>query len=704
MNTRQLAVRHRSFFMASEISILGTPQERQTFTESYRHYSMSTTDLDRRRVDWDSKDVLFRSHIPENSWPYRAMVFDPRVFTVLYEKTARLLANKPQGRLVPREGGDALGAKINNELLGWQWDDNTRASGIPMLAKWATMDLNARKYGASWAYVPWRWQRQVMRQREANSQKDKIVGKSITYFDGPDFQPWNNRDVLHNPSYPTIRNWIQLRTYLTLRELEDINEVARAVPTYKNLDILRDLLMKSDSGGGDTRSQNYYMKNLSIKGLQDWLGTDPYNKVVEVVTEYTPERWITFAPKHGLVLRDVPNPYKHQQIPVIQLKYYPIDEDIYGLSEIEPVEKLQKAINALICQYLDAVNMSLYSPLKIRASAVQMHTLEFGPGKKWLMNDPATDVVMHDQKPAGINEFTSTYRFLVGAMQEALGETSAATSNLVPGAGGKTATEIRDLAQSKSARDNFNLMFLGEALKKQMMFWHKMNQQFLFAGNVDKQKVIEIVGKDAIKYFQNEGLDANGLDEQAIQTLINPDLAGSIQPEDLMTPLFPVMGKNGQTPKFKVDSGGQAGHLTIESEDLEGNYDFIPDVGSMSQMAPDQEIKAKGEALQMLTGVNPKTGQPTGLSAMIQAEGKKVKATELFVDYMEEIGFKDADQYIESIPQQAPSPAVPGGIGPQVPGGTDLGNVQNQGLGGGLQALAGGQAGPNVPQPTGLPF
>src|SRR5258708_6608948 len=162
-----------------ETPVMGKDQERQFFTECFRHYAMATQDVNRRRVDWDSKDVLFRSYIPESSWPYRSMVFDPRIFTALYEKGARLLANKPEGRLIPRSGGDALGAKINNELLSFQWDDNVRAAEQPMLAKWALMDLNARKYGASFAYVPWKWQRQVLRERDPKSKKEKIIGKAI---------------------------------------------------------------------------------------------------------------------------------------------------------------------------------------------------------------------------------------------------------------------------------------------------------------------------------------------------------------------------------------------------------------------------------------------------------------------------------------------------------------------------------------------
>lgn len=697
--------------MAADIAIKGTEEERKTFTDVYGHYVMSSQDLRTRTVDFDKKDILFRSFIQKNDWPYRSLVFDPRVFTILYEKTARTFANKPRGRMQPRESGDALGAKINNELLNFQWDDNERVDGMPMLAKWSLMDLNARKYGASFGLAKWHWQRQVQR---TNDTTDKPSGKAVTFFDGPNFKPWANRDVLHNPSYPTIKNWIQLRDYVTFQDLSDINDSARGKPVYKNLDILKELLNREGKKGGDQRASNYVVKNLSLKGLMDYLGQDSTFKTIELITEYRNERWITFSPKHGLILRDIPNPYKHGQIPVVMLKYYPIDDDLYGLSEIEPIERLQRALNAYINQNLDTLNLNTYVPLKVRNTqgAVQMHTLEFGPGKKWLMNDPVTDVVPHNQGTAGVAEFVNVYRLMVSAIQEAAGETSAAVSSLNPGDNNKTATEIRDLSMSRNARDNFNQIFLAEALKKQMMFWFKMNQQFLFSNPTQQQKVIQIVGKDAIKFFQNQGLDGEGLDDNAINLLSDPNVAAtSAQPQDLMKPLFPVTTKAGIMPKLQMEPGGQYGKLIIEPEDLEGDYDYIPDVGSMSSSANDQQIKAKSEALQYLTGVDPKTGQPTGIAAMIAQEGKKIKATDLFIDYMEDIGFKNADQYIENQPAQNPMmmggigngqegiASQLGGAGAAQGGPVGMGNGAIQGMGGGASPVLNGQAQPVFPGP-----
>ncbi|MBM4402228.1 MAG: hypothetical protein FJ044_03225, partial [Candidatus Cloacimonetes bacterium] len=569
--------------MPEQQIIRGTKEEQKTFTEAMRHYSMAKEDLDSRLSNMDTIDELFRSYLDEDDWPYQSLVFDPRTFNAILEKTARLLANKPRGRLVPREGGDSLGAKINNELLRYQWDDNERISNLPMLAKWAILDMNARKYGAGFALCKWRYEMKT----DLKNKKKEI------WFDGPDFKPLINRDCLPNPSYSFIKNWFQHRDYLTLQELENINDAARSTEKiYKNLDLLRDALREGEGKGGDRRATNWTSKNLSIKGLTDYLGQDEYFKVIEVVTEYRNNRWITFAPKHGVVLRDISNPYEHGQIPVVMLRYYPVDDDLYGLSEIEPVESIQKAINALVCQYLDTVNINLYTPLKVRKTGVEMHTLEFGPGKKWLMNDPATDVIPYQASGAGVAEFGNTYRFLTGAMQAALGSTSAGISNLVPGESKKTATEIQDLALQRSARDNFNQIFLAEALKKQMMFWFLMNRQFLFSDPTEKVKVIRIVGKDAIRYFQKRGLDSWGISDGAAQAIVELRTQGvEVLPEEFMTPLSTVETKEGKMPKFRVEESGEAGYLLMEKEDISGNYDYIPDIESM-QLPTEQQVLA----------------------------------------------------------------------------------------------------------------
>jgi len=679
----------------SKIAAAGNTQERELYAEVMGHYDMAKEDLEARIPQMDKNDELFRSHINKKNWPYRAKVFDPRIFTAIVEKTSRQFANKPQGRMVPREGGDSLGAKICNELLMWQWDDNVRVDDMPMIIKWALMGMNSRRYGVSYGLAKWHWKRQIIR----NKDKEKPNGKSRVFFDGPNFRTLNNRDCLPNPSYTTIKNWFQHRDYVTWQDLLDTNDAARGKPVYKNLDILRDQMKKESKKGGDTRESNWASKNLAIAGLQDYLGRDEVFRTIEVVTEYRNDRWITFASKYGVILRDVPNPYDHGQIPVVQLKYIPIDEDQAGISEIEPVERLQKATNALICQYLDAINMSLYAPLKVRKTggAVQMHTLEFGAGAKWMMDNPSEDVVTHDQNITGVTEFASTYRFLIGAMQEALGETSEGASNLSPGQQDKTATEIRDLAGQRNSRDNFNQIFLHEAIKKQMGFWHKMNQQFLFSSPNEQQKVIRIVGKDAIAYFQRMGLDQEGMDEETTMRVADliekdPDLAGIIKTQDLAQPQYPVDLEGDIVPKFNLEEDQQNGSLIIEPDDLAGNYDYIPDVQSM-QIPDDAQMIAAGRQLIELTT------KPEMVQLLLQ-DGYRIKTKEMFEDYFERLGYKDADKYFERIQEgggllgqeQTGQQAVAAGAGGVQGGVAGAVPNQQQGIPAGVQAVPTGQA------------
>lgn len=648
----------------------GTKAEQNLFTEVSHHYQTAKEDLDVRRRDFDKKDILFRSHIQESSWPYQAMVFDPIIFTSLYEKTARMFANKPQGRMVPREGGDALGAKINNELLSFQWDENERVDAMPMLAKWALMDLNARKYGAAFGLVKWHYERKYTRDK-----------KSTCFFDGPNFKPLVNRDCLANPSYSVVKNWFQYRDYVTIQELESVNDSARSKPIYKNLDILKQSVREETMKGGDRRDANYHSKNKQIKGLTDYLGSDEVYKTLEIVTEYRDNRWIVFSPRHGVVIRDVDNPYKHGQIPVVQLKYYPIDDDLYGLSEIEPVEKLQRAHNAYICQNLDTLNMSTYTPLKVRSTggAVQMHTLEFGPGKKWLMSDPATDVLPFDSNPQGVGEFVTVYRMMKGAIAEGLGEASAGVSGMVAGESKKTATEIKDTASSRNARDNFNQIFLADAIKKQMLFWHGLNQQYLLSNEQGKKKVLRIVGKEAITYFQKMGLDGEALDDNAIDMLSSDELQGvDVNLKDLTQPMYPVETEEGLVPKLKVSDDNQFGELFIEPEDLSGMYDYIPDIQSMQLPDDTQSIQALKQLVDI--AFNPQTAE------LLAQDSFKLKTKDLLEDYFEKFGLKDADKYFDKLQTQDPY----GQEGAPLPTGEGTIEAEQEGMGNGA---VGGMAG-----------
>ncbi len=611
----------------------GTKEEQQVFMEVDQHYQMAKRDLEARYSDWDTKYELFRSHIDESNWPYSSQIFIPQTFTALFEKMARINGGKPRGRLIPREGGDTVSAKILNQLINFQWDEVSRVSNEPMIAKWAKMDLNTRIYGASFAVAKWRFEKGV---------------DGETRFDGPMLKVLNPRDSLPNPSYPTIKNWFQYRDYVTVRELELVNDVSQEEPVYKNLDKLKEAVAQEANASGDSRSTHYTPREKEIRGVEDQLGRDetPDFRTVETVTELRDDRKIVIAPKHGIVLQDMENPYEHKQIPVIQLKYIPVDDDIWGLSEIEPVEKLQKALNALTSQFVDAVNMDLYRVLKVRPTNVQMHTLEWGPGKKWLMNNP-DDVVPLEHSAIATGQFVNVYSVLTGAYREAMGETSAAFSNLKPTSSEKTATEIKEGQVTRTVRDNFNKIFLSEAIKKQMMLWLLMDQQFYFSNPATKIVPLRLVGRDVIEEFKNLDLHKTIPETETMEKVAAAAdlIQEGVDPSIGQVPLYGVEVDGEVKAKLQVDEQAKdIGTIFITPQDMTGNYDFIVDVEPMQAYSTQQEIEAKREAIGLLSN---KT-----IHQLLVQEGKKPKVSELLIDLFDQSGLHGAEKYFDTMNEQ----------------------------------------------------
>jgi len=646
-----------------ELVAKGTKAEQELFMVVRSRYDRSGIDLNTRINDFDKKDELFRTFIDEAKWPYRAQVADPATFTFIVEKTSRLISNKLKGKVVPREGSDWLKAKVANALLDYYWDEATK--GGSMIRKWALMDTNCRKYGASFGLVKW----------------DYETRNGKTLNDNPEFEALNNRDVLVNPDHPEVKEWFQHRRYVTIEELQRVNDIARTKPVYKNLDILRQSLKDIGTEKGDRRDVNWISRNKAMMGLVDTLGEDKYTKYIEVVTEYRKDKFVTFAPKHGIILREAENPW--DEIPIIHLRYYVIDDDIYGLSEIEPIEKLQRVENALISQYLDTINNDLYPPLLVRATGVQMHTLEFGPNKKWLMNDPNTDIKRFETSTSSTSKFTATVSFIISRMQSALGESGQGVSNIDPFQPDKTATEIRDTAMGRMSRDNYNQIFLAEALKKQMLLWLKMAARFL-----NKNKMIQIVGEDTLQSFKKKMMAPSATDMVTGQPIVDDtgQPAGPLSPYGpneigVEAPIYPVRQGNELVPKFQLDETGEMGELIVEPKDLAGLVDYIPDVESMSIQKSSQS-KIKFFALQLLLQ-NPTTVQ------MLAQEGMKPRVHDLIVEMLEDSGFRDARRFFEEAP--APPPIQPGqeqipGQAPQLGAQTPenkLGTMDQRNIGGG---------------------
>lgn len=591
------------------------------------HYNKGKQDVDIRRTrhnGWNQTVDAYMSQLRE-SWPYQARVTDPRLRTTIVEKTGRLINSKLQGRLVPRKGSTIIGARLNNSILDFQWD--AANFGGSMLEKVAMADQVTRLYGSAYALTFW--------DASKNSNDIKIL---------------NPNDIFIDFAANHIRNarWAIVREFTTVKQLE-----ARGF-NVKGLDF--------QQTPSDQRQNEYQDKVKLNKSLQDRTGQDLSNPTLIVATEYTPTTETVFLPKQAKILSERKNPSKHGLIPISQLRYYPLGDDVYGESEAEPVLSLQRGINAFLSGFVDEMNLAMRPPLKVLNNQYRKETIEFGPGAQWVV-DSLNAVEEVNLGTNAINSFNTVYPALVAAFNTAMGDQSLGVSNISGRGEDKTATEVRSLQRQQISRDQYNQQYLGEFLKDIMMMWLSNNQQFLFDDPTQEAFVMKIVGKENIRDFQALKLDEVTIADEEFQEVAGlvRDNVQSVTDEQLdavtkgiSIPTFPAEDGSSD-PKMKVEDNGEEAEITVHKIDLDGLFDYIPDVKSMA-LGADQELKdGREKAFEIAT--NPVVDQK------LQLEGEKLSMKDLLVTMFEDNGIKDAERLFEPIEQAAQTlPGAPGGV------------------------------------------
>lgn len=648
-------------------------KEHTTLTIVQEHYQDWTDDRNirmERENGWNDVLDAYFGKLPED-WPYLSRVTDPRLRTTLIEKKARLTNSKLRGRLTPREGGDIVGARVNNALLDFQWDNANE--GGSMNHKWGQMDMDARMFESGYGLVTWKY--------ECEKEDDETK----TIFNGNEFMPIDPRNVGHI-SGRNVRDakWIQISEYLTLEELETENQIP-GKPKYPGLAELKSVMADNAQ---DRRDNQYTSRIKSLKGLQDYIGEDEAFPVIEVVTEYRKDRWITFSPRHNVILRDIENPYKHGKIPIVQLKYYPLSDDARGESEVEAVLPLWRAIQATLCGYIDSMNMHMKPPLKVVDGAVRVETIEYGPEAMWVM-DSLDAVQEHQGSSDPLRYFQQTYSALVSAFNTAMGDASQGVGGIDPFNPDKTATEVKDIAEQRNVRDQDNQNNLADALKDMMSMWMSNNRQFLFADEDMHEYVLKIIGEKDFAFFKEQGLDAEVLDQASTQMIgdVVSEMGGDVSDLQLQEmvnagsiPKYPVIENPGETdpdkinlkPKMTIDESGKEAELYLVPEDLEGNYNYIPDVKSMSAGADQDMRRATQQATELLFNNQ-------AVLSLLQQEGVRPNTKEILMEQFENAGTRDASRYFTQISQAG----VPG-QGAQDPTGLSA-TMEQPGFPGALQ-------------------
>ena len=634
--------------------------------EVLQHYEDWNEDNQKRLTrhnGWNEITDAYYGVLPKD-WPYMTRIVDPKIRTTLIEKNSRLLNAKLRGRLTPREGGDQIGSILNNAVLDYQWDNAN--DGGSMMVKMSISDMDTRLYGSKFAYVYWKYEL---------DDDGKIL------FDGNEITPLDIRDCGMDSTASHVKDakWFQMRTWELLEDLENATD-AEGNKLYTNLDEVRTSINDKIGNRSSNRTNDYQPRVKQIRGLEDRTGQDLAFPVVKRVIEFRNDKWITFLPEYKKVIRVEDNPYDHKKIPI--------------------------AIQVAICSYMDEMILKMRPPLKVIENAARVETIVYGAEAQWLVDRQDAIEEMRGNGEA-MQYFQTTYQALSSAFNVAMGDLSEQTSAVNSfDSTDKTATEIKASLQQQNSRDQKNQNDLGEYISDIMMMWLANNKQFLFSNPEKQEYVVRIVGKEKWAKLQEIGLDGSTVMPETMTMIadiikMHPEM-GDAQLAQLYEagklPTYPIIINPGEKdpekiemkPKMEVSEHGDIADITLLPEDLDGTYDYVADVKSMSIGASDMLMQARARAIDRLTT------NPTVIQLLAQ-EGYTPKIKGLLVDDFEGTGISDASKYFEKIQPNQAAPANGGAqpnmqVGglPNVPGANPQGGIPQPMAGPQPEQISGG--------------
>lgn len=382
------------------------------------------------REDWKEKEALILCKLEDtiSKRSAKSQVFDPRLLTIISERMFRVMSQMPSGkvRVVPRN--DA-GKSLLMEFILKKYILPNASSQYDILTKTRLVDFYSHVYGSMPVLVDW-----VVR--------DDYIGPDFFIIPPRDFVPQPNKYSINECEYVFVstmvsRNWLSTRGGSWNREA--INKLLQ--------------VSKGDSKNTPSEQKTYSEMHWGsdfTEGLDE-------NKKIQLVTYYTPDRWVTFAVDYPDIghLRDIKNPHGNGKLPFEVKHSFPLIDRFWGFGEVERGQTLQMAINSLINLYLDGVKYSIFPPLKIDVTKVVPSTIVIEPGAKWIVRD-MNAVSPMIVSPQGVNTFTNTYQFLVSALLNQAGTTDTVVTDDIDPAMGKTPAAINFLASRQNSRDAFD--------------------------------------------------------------------------------------------------------------------------------------------------------------------------------------------------------------------------------------------------------
>ena len=430
--------------------------------------------LSTKRVQWDTWEQLFHNELKSAiTDKTKSQVFDPKLSTLLIERSYRVMAQLHTGKVKAISKNDPGASALMNLTLDKYILPNAN-SQFDFLTKLRMVDLYSNIYGKFYGMVDW-----------------TINGKNG--YVGPDMWLLNMRDVFPQVgSVSTLdSDEIIIRTWKSQSFFEGLLKGKRSKDGYQNIPKILEK-MKDTSGDKASRDANSEGQRESKEYPSSQPG--PNDGYYEVLSQYEGDKWTDMV-AGGIdeIFREIDNPHDNGELPVVEKHSIPLLDDMNGMGDMERGESMQKVVNSVWNMYLDGVKMSIFPPLMVNKDNIaSMSSLKWGPSRKWLVRNQINNAIAPvPLSPQGIQTFNNTYQAATGSLLNLVGTTDTAVTKDAEAGFGRTPQALKMQQARENTRDNADRFYMDQ-----------------FTSNVIK-KMVNLMSKKAdgstqIRMFQEE--------------------------------------------------------------------------------------------------------------------------------------------------------------------------------------------------------
>jgi hypothetical protein len=340
---------------------------------------------------WWHLYLVFMSGQVASKMPSRSKVFIPICYQIIEAATPKLISflsdNDSQFDVKPTDIKEAQIADNIKRLLQKQLSQARFGTKYESFVKQLLM------YGTSYFFVDWkvRWAWVWERVPSKTIELDPNTGVNMTttkYVDQKTYKIVERRpelnfmdvmDVFPAQDYPTVED----QPGIFIRRVMNKDEFQRRAtgdhPYFDNATLVED-------SGTSNKFQESRQQRKSARGESSTLSSTQ----VELIEYWGPydldgsgnpcECQIVIA-NRSVIVRAVPNPYYHQQRPLVKVCFSSVPGEWYGIGLLEPVFYLQNELNTVRRQRLDNINLCINRMWKVLSTAdVDLDKLVSAPG------------------------------------------------------------------------------------------------------------------------------------------------------------------------------------------------------------------------------------------------------------------------------------------------------------------------------------